>query len=179
MSLAMQAFQYSIKDAEELLVHFDALNTSPSKESAEVLKRAGLVMALTAWETYVEDRISEALRVQLRLIAGSHCGDFIQKKLEIELKRFNNPDSTKTRHLFMDYLGVDVTESWVSINADAATNKKSLDNWISKRGQAVHRSKVSSSGSAAHLVRREDLEKVIRFLKMLVAKTDQYLDENM
>lgn len=28
MSNAMQAFQYSIKDAEELLEHFDALNVS-------------------------------------------------------------------------------------------------------------------------------------------------------
>jgi len=176
----MQAFQYSIKDAEELLEHFDALNTTPPKESAEVLKRAGLVMALTAWETYVEDRISEALRIQLRLIAGSHCGDFIQKKLESELKRFHNPDSTKTRQLFMDYLGVDVTEGWVSINADATANKKTLDSWINKRGQAVHRSKVSSNGpTAAHLVRRDDLEKIIRFLKTLVEKTDQFLDEKM
>ncbi len=180
MSLAMQAFQYSIKDAEELLEHFNALNTSPPKESAEVLKRAGLVMALTAWETYIEDRICEALRIQLRLIAGSHCGDFIQKKLEAELKRFHNPDSGKTRQLFMDYLGVDVTEGWVSINADAATNRKALDGWINKRGQAVHRSKVASNGNPpAHLVRREELEKIIRFLRMLVEKTDQYLDEKM
>ncbi|HCH7658952.1 TPA: hypothetical protein NNA95_000755 [Pseudomonas aeruginosa] len=180
MSIAMQAFQYSIKDAEELLEHFNALNTSTPKENAEVLKRAGLVMALTAWETYVEDRISEALRIQLRLIAGSHCGDFIQKKLETELKRFHNPDSSKTRQLFVDYLGVDVTEGWVSINADAAANRRVLDSWISKRGQAVHRSKVTSNGPpAGHLVRRDELEKIIRFLKMLVEKTDQYLDEKM
>lgn len=180
MSLAMQAFQYSIKDAEELLEHFDALNGSTPPASAEVLKRAGLVMALTAWETYVEDRINEALRIQLRLIAGSHCGDFIRKKLEIELKRFNNPDSSKTKQIFVEYLGVDVTVGWVSINADAVANKKTLDGLISKRGQAVHRSKVSTGGVAAtHLVRREELEKAIRFLKMLVEKTDQHLDVHM
>lgn len=180
MSNAMQAFQYSIKDAEELLEHFNALNGSTPPENAEVLKRAGLVMALTAWETYVEDRIGEALRIQLRLIAGSHCGDFIRKKLEGELKRFHNPDSAKTKQLFLDYLGIDVTEGWVSINADAATNRKVLDGWIVKRGQAVHRSKVTPSGPpAAHLVRREDLEKAIRFLKMLVEKTDQCLEQQM
>ncbi|BCG24969.1 TPA: HEPN domain-containing protein [Pseudomonas aeruginosa] len=180
MSNAMQAFQYSIKDAEELLEHFDALNSSAPPANAEVLKRAGLVMALTAWETYVEDRINEALRIQLRLIAGSHCGDFIRKKLEIELKRFHNPDSSKTKQLFLDYLGVDVTEAWVSINADAATNRKALDGWIGKRGSAVHRSKVMLNGPpAAHLVRRDDLERAIRFLRMLVEKTDQYLDQQM
>lgn len=180
MSNAMQAFQYSIKDAEELLEHFDALNSSTPPPNAEILKRAGLVMALTAWETYIEDRVNEALRIQLRLIAGSHCGDFIQKKLEGELKRFHNPDASKTKQLFLDYLGVDVTLGWDSINADATTNKKALDGWISKRGQAVHRSKVNPSGPpAAHLVRRDDLDKAIRFLKMLVERTDQYLEQQM
>lgn len=54
MSKAKQAFHYSIKDAEELLEHFDSLNAKPPPANAEVLKRAGLVMALTAWETYVK-----------------------------------------------------------------------------------------------------------------------------
>ncbi|MCY1534677.1 RiboL-PSP-HEPN [compost metagenome] len=180
MSRSKQTFQFSIKDAEELLEHFDAVNSNPPPPEAEVLKRAGLVMALTAWETYVEDRINEAISSQLRLIAGSHCGDFIRRKLDGELKRFHNPDATKTRQLFQDYLGVDVTEGWVGLNADAATNRKTLDGWISKRGQAVHRSKVTSNGvPAAHLVRRDDLEKAIRFVKMLVEKTDQYLEEQV
>ena len=109
---AEQAFQYSIKDAEELLEHFDALNANPPPANAEVLKRAGLVMALPAWETYVEDRVTEALAIQLKLIKGSRCGDFMAEKLENELKRFHNPDSAKTEQLFLDYLGVDVTASW-------------------------------------------------------------------
>ena len=57
MSRAYQSFEYGIKDAEELLAHFDAINANPPPANAEVLKRAGLVMALTAWETYVEDRL--------------------------------------------------------------------------------------------------------------------------
>ena len=51
MSRAYQSFEHGIKDAEELLAHFDDLNTNPPPQNAEVLKRAGLVMALTAWET--------------------------------------------------------------------------------------------------------------------------------
>lgn len=180
MSNAKSAFHYSIKDAEELLAHFDTMNSNPPPQNAEVLKRAGLVMALTAWETYVEDRIREALGIQLRLIAGSHCGEFIRKKLEAELKRFHNPDANKTRQLFIDYLGVDVTEHWIGLNLDASGNRKALDGWINKRGQAVHRSKVNVSGPpAAHLVRREDLEKAIRFVKLLVEKTDQCLEEQL
>jgi hypothetical protein len=79
MSQAKLAFDYSIKDAEELLAHFDAINTNPPPANAEVLKRAGLVMALTAWETYVEDRITEAMNIRLGAVAGSYVGDFIHK----------------------------------------------------------------------------------------------------
>lgn len=137
-------------------------------------------MALTAWETYVEDRIREELNIQLRLISGSHCGDFIRQKLEGELKRFHNPDAAKTRQLFIDYLGIDVSESWIGLNLDAAASRKALDGLINKRGQAVHRSKVNVSGPpAAHLVRREDLEKAIRFIKILVEKTDECLEAHL
>lgn len=54
MSEAKISFDYGIQDAEDLLAQFDAINTKPPPENAEVLKRAGLVMALTAWETYLK-----------------------------------------------------------------------------------------------------------------------------
>jgi len=58
--------------------------------------------------------------------------------------------------------------------------RKALDGWISKRGQAVHSSKVNAGGAlAAHLVRRDNLEKAIRFVKLLVDKSDQYLEDKM
>jgi hypothetical protein len=50
MSKAKLSFESSIKDAEDLLAHFDNM-PKPPPPNAEVLKRAGLVMALTAWET--------------------------------------------------------------------------------------------------------------------------------
>ena len=59
MSEAANAFERSIKDADELLARFNAENTSPSEYNAETLKRAGLVMAMAAWETYIKDRFNE------------------------------------------------------------------------------------------------------------------------
>jgi hypothetical protein len=53
-SQASLTFTEAIKDAENLLGHFDKLNTKPPPPENEVLKRAGLIMAMTAWETYVE-----------------------------------------------------------------------------------------------------------------------------
>jgi len=48
----------------------------------------------------------------------------------------------------------------------------------------VYRSYLHATWSAyrtraAHLVRRDDLEKAIRFVKLLVDKTDQYLEDKM
>jgi hypothetical protein len=47
-----------IKDAEELLAYCDSLG-HPLPQNVELFKCAGSVMALTAWETYVEDRVLE------------------------------------------------------------------------------------------------------------------------
>lgn len=178
MSKAKASFESSIKDAEDLLAHFDVL-PKPPPENAEVLKRAGLVMALTAWETYVEDRILEEVTARLRVVNGSYVGKFVLRRLEEELRRFHNPTSEKTRKLFNDYIEIDVTVCWEWLHCDSAKAKKTLDELISKRGDAVHRSKPSTTGAspAPHLIKREDLEKSIRFLKSLVDATDNALIE--
>jgi hypothetical protein len=51
-SKASLTFTEAIKDAENLLAHFNTLNTLPPPPQTEVLKRAGVVMAMTAWETW-------------------------------------------------------------------------------------------------------------------------------
>ena len=178
MSKAFVSFEGSIKDAEDLLAHFDAM-AKPPPANAEVLKRAGLVMALTAWETYVEDRVREEVARRLRVVNGSYVGKFVAARLEEELKRFHNPTSDKTKKLFHDFLDVDVAAGWEWANFDSAKAKKTLDELISKRGDAVHRSKPLAAGAppAPHLIKREELEKAIRFLKCLVEATDKALVE--
>ena len=114
--------------------------------------------------------------MRLRAVNGSPIGKFVNAKLAEELKRFHNPTSEKTRRLFLDYLEIDVCAGWKWQNYDPSTAKKTLDDLISKRGDAVHRSKPPTvGGPAAHLVKREDLEKAIRFLKGLVEATEKAL----
>jgi hypothetical protein len=178
MSRAKATFESAIKDAEVLLTHFDAINKQPPPESAEVLKRAGLIMALTAWETYVEDRLLEAVRLRLQVVDGSYVGKFVLSRLEEELKRLHNPNSDKTKKLFQEYLNIDITAAWTWQHFDTAKVKKTLDDLIAKRGDAVHRSKpVQSSTPVAHLVKRDDLEKAVRFLKSLVEATENALSK--
>lgn len=179
MPRSIQSFEYGIRDAEELLAHFDALNGSPPPANAEVLKRAGLVMALTAWETYVEDRLVESMEKKLGAVAGSYVGDFVSKKLNQDLRQFHNPNSEKTKQIFHEYLGLDVTIGWVWQNYDPEKAKTALNIWIGKRGDAVHRSRPINNGApVAHLIKRDELEKVIRFVKDLVKATEVYIVNN-
>jgi hypothetical protein len=177
MSRASISFTNSIEDATTLLAHFDNLHKQ-NADTAEVLKRAGLVMALTAWETYIEDRAQEAVSARLKAVSGSPIGTFVSSKLAEELKRFHNPNSEKTKKLFIDYLQVDVCASWKWLHYDPVIAKKTLDELISRRGDAVHRSKPVAMGAPApHLVKRDDLDKAIRFLKGLVEATERALED--
>jgi hypothetical protein len=132
-------------------------------------------MALTAWETYVEDLIEEVVVGGNKHTDAGHACRFMQSRLQEELKRFHNPTAEKTRKMFLDYVGVDVTKHWKWSNYEPATAKKRLDELLGIRGDIVHRSKAPDDGgpSRPHPVKREDLAKAIRFLKGLVDATEK------
>ena len=176
MSRASDTFGQSILDAENLLKHFDSLNTKPPPPEIEVLKRAGLVMAMTAWETYVEDRVLEAAAERLSTLADESIGALIQSKLDEEIKRLHNPTADKTIQLFCDYAGIDVSENWSWKNNDSKTVCVRLNEYIKLRGDVVHRSRTVEPGPpTAHPVTKEGLRRTIRFLKNLVEATERAL----
>lgn len=176
MTRANDAFAYSIQDAENLLKHFDALNELPPPPESEVLKRAGLIMAMTAWETYVEDRLVEAADQRLKSLADTSIASYMQSKLKEEMRRLHNPTSEKSLQLFRDFAGVDLTEKWAWNNFDAKVVRQRLDEYIGLRGDVVHRSRpLPGAQKSPDAVNREDLEKAIRFLKALVQATEKAL----
>ena len=91
--------------------------------------------------------------------------------MEVDLKRFYNPNTERTKRLFNDYFEVDITEGWSWSNYDVALARKTLDAIISKRGDAAHQ--ANTSPNAPHIVKRDELEKAIRFLMGLVEATDK------
>ena len=94
------------------------------------------------------------------------------------MKQFHNPNADKTKRIFHDYLGIDVTEGWSWANHDSEKAKSTLNAFVKKRGDAVHRSKPVSAGpAAAHLIKRDELEKVIRFIKELVKATENFVEK--
>lgn len=174
MSKAKDSFDIAIRDAERILEAYDRLNKERiDNRDPEELKRAALIMSLTAWETYVEDRISEALNNQMRPLEGSRVGDIVISALEKELRYFHTPNTPKTRDLFKRYLDVDVTGEWSWAGFEPKAAMAKLDEWIKKRGDAVHRSVTDKQ--AAHLVSRQDMAKCLNFFKSLVEATDRGL----
>lgn len=180
-SKSYQTFEHVIQDAIDLLNHFDALNQQPPPPESEVLKRAGLVMALAALETYIEDRIVEAADA----VAG--CGSegsllvkFYKSSLENDLKYFHTPSTDKVKAMFFKYLGIDVTEGWTWNNYDSVRARKELNAIAKKRGDIAHRSGRPVTGQPVpHAVTRDDLRKHIRFISDLARATDVYISEKL
>lgn len=176
MSKASDTFTKSIQDAENLLGIFDDLipKPKPPLRKNEVLKRAGLVMAMTAWETYVEDRLVEACDDRLCDVRDQSIAEFVRNKLGEEIKRLHNPASQKSIELFRDYAAVDLSQCWHWNNCEFDVVKEKLDDYMKLRGDLVHRSPTVSDGTpAGDPVKKEELHKAINFLKSLVNATEK------
>lgn len=179
-STSYQAFETVIVDAERLLVPWlqktDKL-PKPEQQPHEVLKRAALIMTLTVWETYIEAWLNEQLSQKISILKGwfaSACGSIksIQKKLDQEIKRLNNPNSEKVRQLSLEFLQRDITESWVWSNYQPKTACIQLNSWLSIRDDAVHQGRNNADPKVPHLVKRDEVEKAIKFFKELVKVAD-------
>ena len=134
-SRAFQTFEHAIQDADDLQKHFDALNKQPPPPEIEVLKRASLVMALAALETYVEDRIVEAADAVSGLGSEeNHLVKFYKSSLENDLKFFHTPSTDKVKAIFFKYLNIDVTEGWTWNHYDPTRVRSELNKIAKKRG---------------------------------------------
>lgn len=179
-SRALQTFDHAIQDAIDLLAHFDALNTKPPPPQIEVLKRASLVMALAALETYLEDRLVEAVAI---ICDGSPTDSplakFMKESLESDLKYFHTPSTDRVRPLFVKYLGLDVTEGWQWNHMDPKSARLELNRLAKQRGDIAHRSWRPVSGQAQpqkHAVTRDDMRRNIHFVRQLATSTDAFLE---
>ena len=175
MTEAYSNFEKSIKDSESLLEIFDDPKIDLSSDSQEAIKRSALVMICVAWETYIEDLITEIISKKIEVISGSQVGRYIQSSLNQRIKLLHNPNSHKVKQLFEEFLEVDLTTHWVWNNYDADRVRTSLNQWLNLRGDAVHRARNCDENKS--LVKRDELSKCIRFFKDLVRTTDDVVSK--
>jgi hypothetical protein len=177
MSPAKEAFNLGMADAEVLLARLNDKDAKMTQEQCEVHKRATLLLACAAWETYVEERVSQSLTARIDAVGGNDFTEFVRRRLDEELKSFNNPNAEKTRKLFRDFLAVkDVTHFWRLSGYTADQSRARLDSLLKKRGHAAHHARSARQGTPApHLITKPELEKGLNFLKMLVEATEKSL----
>ncbi|MDD2838489.1 MAG: HEPN domain-containing protein [Sulfuricurvum sp.] len=178
-SKAYIGFGIAIQDSIDLMNHFDTLNSQPPPPEIEVLKRASLVMALAALETYFEDRIMEAVDAICgkRGMGEDKLINFYKSALEMDLKSFHSPNVERVKHLFKKYLDIDITEGWVWNNCTPKDAKEELNRLVKKRGDIAHRSLRPTPGQpVSHAVKKDDMRKHLYFIKEMVKATDTYLE---
>lgn len=173
MSVALNTFKRAINDARALIECYDELNVKQESQALGALKRAALIMTMTAWETYVEDVATELFNNKFGALKGCQIGNFMEQQFSTRLKMFHNPDSAKTKQIFEEFFGIDVTEHWKWSNYIPKQARETLNAWLKKRGDAVHRAQVEIG--APQIIKRDEVDKCIRFITELVTATDKAL----
>jgi hypothetical protein len=107
-----------------------------------------------------------------QIITGKWRREFLRGHQD--LKRFYNPNSDRTKRIFFDYFEIDVTKEWVWSNYDTTQSKKTLNKLVSLRCNAAHQANTSLNPNCdPDTIKRQELEKAIRFLKGLVEAMDK------
>ena len=118
----------------------------------------------------------EQVEVKLANSEDEFTNAYIRRRLEHEINRLHNPTSEKVKKLFVEFLGVDITEFWRWNNYSPKDARERLDKWLKMRGDAVHQVCQSFDPKNAHLIKRDDLDKAVRFFTELVKVTDGRVD---
>ncbi len=174
MSRAYKAFNIAMEDVEEIIEIYDLVNRDHPDKQPEALKRSALIMALTVWETYVEDRFRELVDSTLIGVKGSPVYQYIDGKVNNDLWYFHTPNSRNIKKLFLPLLGRDITVKWSWENFDTKRACDKLDEYIKLRGDVVHRAVTDKQNG--HLVKKDELQKCVRFLNRLAKSMDDDLN---
>lgn len=130
-----------LRDAEELEDAHAALRTgAPGRQyGLASVNRAAVVMAISAWEAFVEELVRESLEA-LRP-GGPAMGVWPAWNASVrgELGRFNNPNPENVRTLFSNALGLlDIRQGWTWFNCTWEQAVARLAQAIQLRHQIAH-----------------------------------------
>lgn len=198
-------FAFAIADVSHLIsMHNEVTRKLPGRpsENLEVLKRAAVILTVTAWESYIEDTLKDVAlqRIQaaaspseltkafnayaqtwleikrkppeLALWAGDGWKSLLRARFSEELENLHTPSSDNIRQLSERYVGLDLTRRWSWPGCSAAKAATKLDSLIKLRGKLVHRGKEAFASSAVKL---DEVRDGVELVKRLVKLTDKAL----
>jgi hypothetical protein len=199
-------FQYAIGDVTILVERHDAQTNRAAgrpDRNLEVFKRAGVILAITAWEAYIEDtlvaqfgeRLEKAtapaeIESVFNLVAhdwlnskpkppdiaiwtGDRWKATILEKFKRDISTLNTPNTKNVKKMYQRYLDLDITKQWKWRKASSDEVGQQLDALIGLRGRLVHKGKDLFESRAQ--VRRSDLLSAKQLVERLVECTDRAL----
>ena len=203
ISLARINFDCAIADVNRLL-ELHAAETKrergrPSRH-VEVLKRAGLILSVTAWESFFEDTIRGCAERRIAAAASPRdvqklfnsvaqawlqespkppelaewtadgWKDLLRRKLDADLQALNTPNTENLKALSKRYLEVDITAHWSWRRTSAMSAAIRLDKLVRLRGEVAHRVPDPFKRESVH---RKQVVDTVFLLKRLVECTER------
>ncbi len=200
--------EYQLKAVEMLLrIYIQDLRDTDgdpgAMEGLEFFLHAGIILSVTAWETYIEDMISDAFTRKLAkatqpkdllstfnsvakvwlsnqpkppdlaMWTSDSWKDVIKEYFRTELMAINTPDRKNIRAISTKYLDFDLVERWSGGNETTLNAGQKLDELITLRGSLVH-NPVKFYKESGDL-NEQDVEDAIALINVLSEYTDEAL----
>lgn len=151
MSKALTSFEKLIVWVDQLADIHTKIGTKPGRRhNQEALYRAGVVMTIAAWESYVEDLLNEAFTAISPPPGAAPGAQSTWKLAQISAlsatKKFNTPNAQNVTELFQQHLGIDISSCWTVTASKktytSADSKSRLNNWLDIRHKIAHGGKL-------------------------------------
>ncbi len=177
MTKALDTFNKGLKDTENILAIYDIINQNGDKmkelfpsevPNVDILKRACVVMAFTAFETFFENLVKEVNSKQI-----VDCSDEKKRK---QLERFHNPTSKNIIELYKSWFGIDNCLSEIYFDGrNTGDICNQLDEYLKIRGQVVHLQKTETSNKDE--ANKNKVVKILGFLHKFAEAFNDYIEE--
>jgi hypothetical protein len=158
-SNASQQFTNQIGYVDQLIsIHAKLQTGKGRRHEQEAIHRAGVVMTVAAWESYIENVLLEGVaaiesNAGIGIAAAAapavpippwarHTFDLRRTEIKNSIKKFNTPNAVNVRDLFVDSLEFN---PWLSWNWNAPNRqwnsdemRKHLNQWLDIRHSVAH-----------------------------------------
>ncbi|MCB9663433.1 MAG: hypothetical protein H6732_04950 [Alphaproteobacteria bacterium] len=103
------------------------------------INRAGVVVAVSAWEMYVECLLEESVMAMKPAAPPLGTWPALLAGAKSQIGRFNTPNTQNTQRLFREHIGLpDVTAQWTWKGASRKTNRERLNKALTTRHEVAH-----------------------------------------
>lgn len=198
-SQSYQSFLTQLDAVDQLIAIHERLQTGKGRRhQQDALHQAGVVMTVAAWQAYIEKFVREALDVIEVDIAdptavppapnwARHSFSLRRAAIEIQLKKFNTPNTVNVRDLLDGSFGFKPWPCWEWRQGprqwDENKTRKRTEDWVAVRHTIAHgyplpNDKVflqDANGNAR--LTKGLLEECLKHFKHVALKTDEGLRE--